>query len=91
MYLLTSELLILLFHILNITYCHNITSHYTFKAHDVRAFAVSKAFHTLDQILSTRHWKSDNTFTHIYLMDFACAESEIYHIGGIVAGQQVCH
>ena len=36
------------------------------KAHDVRAFAVSKAFQSgvsLDQILSACHWNSLNTFT----------------------------
>ena len=36
------------------------------KAHDVRAFAASKAFHSgvsLEQILSACHWKSHNTFT----------------------------
>ena len=36
------------------------------KAHDVRAFAASKAFQSgisLDQILSACHWKSHNTFT----------------------------
>ena len=35
------------------------------KAHDVRAFAASKAFQggvSLDQILSACHWKSHNTF-----------------------------
>ena len=36
------------------------------KAHDVRAFAASKAFQSgvsLEQILSACHWKSHNTFT----------------------------
>ena len=36
------------------------------KAHDIRAFAASKAFQSgvsLDQILSACHWKSHNTFT----------------------------
>ena len=40
------------------------------KAHDVRAFAASKAFQSgisLDQILSACHWKSHNTFTQFYL------------------------
>ena len=39
------------------------------KAHDVRAFAASKAFQSgisLDQILSACHWKSHNTFTQFY-------------------------
>ena len=36
------------------------------KAHDVRAFAASKAFQggiSLDQFLAACHWKSHNTFT----------------------------
>ena len=44
------------------------------KAHDVRAFAASKAFQLgvfLDQILSACHWKSHNTFTQFYLKDVA--------------------
>ena len=39
------------------------------KAHDVRAFAVSKAFQSgvsLEQILLACHWKSHNTFTQFY-------------------------
>ena len=39
------------------------------RAHDVRAFAASKAFQggvPLDQILSACHWKSHNTFTQFY-------------------------
>ena len=44
------------------------------KAHDVRAFAASKAFQlgvSLEQILSACHWKSHNTFTQFYLKDVA--------------------
>ena len=44
------------------------------KAHDVRAFASSKAFQSgvsLEQILSACHWKSHNTFTQFYLKDVA--------------------
>ena len=62
------------------------------KAHDVRAFAASKAFQggvSLDQILSACHWKSHNTFTQFYLKDVAWADSEVYHLGPIVAAQQV--
>ena len=46
------------------------------KAHDVRAFAASKAFKSgisLEQILSACHWKSHNTFTQFYLKDVASA------------------
>ena len=40
------------------------------KAHDVRAFAASKAFQSgvsLEQILSACHWKSHNTFTQFWI------------------------
>ena len=64
------------------------------KAHDVRAFAASKAFQSgisLDQILSACHWKSQNTFTQFYLKDVAWADSELFHLGPVVAAQQVHH
>ena len=60
------------------------------KAHDVRAFAASKTFHSgvsLEQILSA--WKSHNTFTQFYLKDVAWADSELYHLGPVVAAQQI--
>ena len=47
------------------------------KAHDVRAFAASKAFQSgvsLEQILLACHWKSHNTFTQFYLKDVAWAD-----------------
>ena len=62
------------------------------RAHDVRAFAASKAFQggvSLDQILSACHWKAHNTFTQFYLKDLAWADFELYHLGPIVAAQQV--
>ena len=62
------------------------------RAHDVRAFAASKAFQggvSLDQILSACHWKAHNTFTQFYLKDLAWADSELYHLGPVVAAQQV--
>ena len=62
------------------------------KAHDVRAFAASKTFQSgvsLEQILSARHWKSHNTFTQFYLKDVASADSELYHLGPVVAAQQI--
>ena len=64
------------------------------KAHDVRAFAASKAFQSgisLEQILSACHWKSHNTFTQFYLKDVAWADSELFHLGPVVAAQQVHH
>ena len=62
------------------------------KAHDVRAFAASKAFQSgvsLEQILVACHWKSHNTFTQFYLKDVAWADSELYHLGPVVAAQQI--
>ena len=64
------------------------------KAHDVRAFAASKAFQSgisLDQILSACLWKSHNTFTQFYLKDVAWTDSELFHLGPVVAAQQVHH
>ena len=64
------------------------------KAHDVRAFAASKAFQSgvsLDQILSACHWKSHNTFTQFYLKDVAWADSELFHLGPVVAAKQIHH
>ena len=61
-------------------------------AHDVRAFAASKAFQggvSLEQILSVCHWKAHNTFTQFYLKDLAWADSELYHLGPVVAAQQI--
>ena len=62
------------------------------RAHDVRAFAASQAFQggvSLKQILSACHWKAHNTFTQFYLKDLAWADSELYHLGPVVAAQQV--
>ena len=62
------------------------------KANKVRVFAVSKAFQggvPLDHILSVCHWKSHNTFTQFYLKDVAWADSELYHLGPVVAAQQI--
>ena len=60
------------------------------KAHDVRAFAASKAFQSgvsLEQILSACHWNSHDTFTQFYLKDVAWADSELYYLGPVVAAQ----
>ena len=59
---------------------------------DVRSFAASKAFQagvSLEQILSACHWKSHNTFTQFYLKDVAWADPELYHLGPVVAAQQI--
>ena len=58
----------------------------------VRAFAASRAFQrgiSLDQILSACHWKAHNTFSQFYLKDLAWADSELYHLGPVVAAQQI--
>ena len=77
--------------------CYELSDHHAHtlhqvKAHDVRAFAASKAFQSgvsLDQILSACHWKSHNTFTPFYPKDVAWADSELYHLGPVVAAQQI--
>ena len=77
--------------------CYELSDHqahtlHQVKAHDVRAFAASKAFQSgvsLEQILSACHWKSHNTFTQFNLKDVAWADSELYHLGPVVAAQQV--
>ena len=77
--------------------CYELSDHqahtlHQVKAHDVRAFAASKAFQSgvsLDQILSACHWKSHNTFTQFYLKDLAWADSELFHLGPVVAAQQI--
>ena len=77
--------------------CYELSDHeshtlHQVKAHDVRAFAASKAFQSgvsLEQILSACHWKSHNTFTQFYIKDVAWADSELYHLGPVVAAQQI--
>ena len=77
--------------------CYELSDHqahtlHQVKAHDVRAFAASKAFQSgvsLDQILSACHWKSHNTFTQFYLKDLSWADSELFHLGPVVAAQQI--
>ena len=77
--------------------CYELSDHqahtqHQVKAHDVRAFAASKTFQSgvsLEQILSACHWKSHNTFTQFYLKDVAWADSELYHLGPVVAAQQI--
>ena len=64
------------------------------KAHDVRTFADSKAFQlglSVEELLSACHWKSLNTFTQFYLKDVTWADSELFHLGTVVAAQQIHH
>ena len=76
--------------------CYELSDHQAHALHQVkahvRAFAASKAFQSgvsLEQILSACHWKSHNTFTQFYLKDVAWADSELYHLGPVVAAQQI--
>ena len=41
--------------------------------------------------LSSCHWKPNNTFTQFYLKDVAWADSELFHLGLVVAAQQIHH
>ena len=64
------------------------------RAHNVRAFAASKAFYgdvSMDQILQACHWKSHNTFTSFYLKDLSGQNQKdlSYHLGSFVAAQRV--
>ena len=47
------------------------------KAHDIRAFAASKAFYggvSVDQIMQACHWKAHNTFTNFYRKDLTWSD-----------------
>ena len=49
------------------------------KAHDIRAFAASKAFYggvSVDQIMQACHWKAHNTFTNFYLKDLTWSDTD---------------
>ena len=63
------------------------------KAHDIRAFAASKAFYggvSVDQIMQACHWKAHNTFTNFYLKDLTWSDNDNnMYLGPVVAAQQV--
>ena len=63
------------------------------KAHDIRAFAASKAFYggvSVDQIMQACHWKAHNTFTNFYLKDLTWSDTDNnLCLGPVVAAQQV--
>ena len=63
------------------------------KAHDIRAFAASKAFYggvSVDQIMQAYHWKAHNTFTSFYLKDLTWSDNNNnMYLGPVVAAQQV--
>ena len=51
------------------------------KAHDIRAFAASKAFYggvSVDQIMQACHWKAHNTFTNFYLKTYLVRQRQQY-------------
>ena len=62
-------------------------------AHDIRAFATSKAFYggvSVDEIMQTCHWKAHNTFTNFYLKDLTWSDNDNnMYLGPVVAAQQV--
>ena len=62
------------------------------KAHDIRAFAASKAFYSgvsVDQIMQACHWKAHNTFTNFYLKDLTWSDNDNnLYLGPVVAAQQ---
>ena len=61
------------------------------KAHDIRAFAASKAFYggvLVDQIMQGSHWKAHNTFTNFYLKDLTWSDNDNnMYLGPVVAVQ----
>ena len=63
------------------------------KAHDIRAFAASKAFYgevSVDQIMQAYHWKAHNTFTNFYPKDLTWSDNDNnLYLGPVVAAQQV--
>ena len=63
------------------------------KAHDIGAFAASKAFYggvSVDQIMQACHWKAHNTFTNFYLKDLTWADNDNnLYLGPVVTAQQV--
>ena len=64
------------------------------KVHGVRVFSASKILQSgvsLEQLLSACHWKSHNTSTQFNLKDVVLANSELFHLGLVVAAQQVHH
>ena len=63
------------------------------KAHDIRAFAASKAFYggvSVDQIMQDCHWKAHNTFTNVYLKDLTWSHTDKnMYLGAVVVAQEV--
>ena len=78
--------------------CYELSDHealtlHQVKAHDVRVLAASttpssRKF-SVEQILSACHWNSHNTFTQLYLKDVAWADSVPFHLGPVLAAQQI--
>ena len=63
-------------------------------AHEVRAFAASKAFYggiSMDRIMQACHWKSHHTFTKFYIRDLVGKDQTEgpFYLGTFIAAQQV--
>ena len=59
------------------------------KAHDIRAFAASKAFYggvSVDQIMQACHWKAHNRFTNFYLKDLTWSDTQQQYVSGTRSG-----
>ena len=60
------------------------------KAHDIRAFAASKAFYGGVSVDHACHWKAHNTFTNFYLKDLTWSDNDNnMYLGPMVVAQQV--
>ena len=62
------------------------------KAHDIMAFAASKAFYggvSVDQIMQACHWKAHNTFTNFDLKDLTWSDNNNMYLGPVVEAQPV--
>ena len=62
------------------------------KAHDIKAFAASKAFYggvSVDQIMQACHWKAHNMFSYFYLKDFTWSDDNNMYLEPVVVAQQV--
>ena len=45
----------------------------------------------MEQLLSAYHYKSHNAFTQLYLKEVAWTDLELFHLGLLVAAQQIHH
>ena len=62
------------------------------KAHDVRGLAASWALHkgvAFEDIMSSCHWKSHNTFTQFYLKECTWSNNDDLSLGPFVTAQSI--